>query len=101
MKTETLQVIEPLLSVLRSYSALIEVRPTVFHHNGRDFIHFHEEPKGIFADVRLTRGQVRLPATTQADQAELLGVIEKTLLALETHSTRKRTGRRHEPNGDA
>ena len=101
MKAETLQVIQPLLSVLRNNSALVEVIPTVFHHNGRDFIHFHEEPEGLFADVRLTRGQVRLPATSQTDQAELLEAIEDTLLALDAHSKRKRTVRRREPNSDA
>ena len=45
MKVETLDCIDPLLAVLHGYSVLREVRPTVFHLDGRDFIHFHVTPK--------------------------------------------------------
>jgi hypothetical protein len=57
MKSATLECIGPLLIVLRGYSILSEVKPTVFHLGGRDFIHFHEEPEGMFADVRLSTGK--------------------------------------------
>ena len=94
MKNATLECIAPLLSVLRAYSALNEVRPTVFHFQCRDFIHFHETEEGaVFADVRLSKGQVRMPATTPQDQSEMLERIESTLSALESHSSGKRRGR--------
>jgi hypothetical protein len=94
MKSTTLERIGPLLAVLRGYSALSEIRPAVFHLGGRDFVHFHEMPEGIFADVRLAKGQVRMPVSTQPEQAELLERIEETLLALESHSRRKRAEKR-------
>jgi hypothetical protein len=75
---------------LREHPVLREVRPTVFHVDGRDFIHFHEEPDGIFADVRLATGQIRMPASTQADQAELLERIEGTLASLASNAGRRR-----------
>lgn len=90
MKTTTLERIQPLLSALRGYSALSEVRPMVFHLTDRDFIHFHEEPEGVVADVRLTKGQVRMPVATSAEQAELLGRIEQTLAALDSRITHER-----------
>ena len=94
MKSETIERIGPLLAVLRGYSALSEVRHAVFHLGGRDFVHFHEAPEGIYADVRLAKGQVRMPVSTQPEQAELLERIEETLLALESHSRGKRTEKR-------
>jgi hypothetical protein len=93
MKSTTLECIEPLLAVLREYSAFSEVRPTAFHLNGRDFIHFHEEPEGIFADVRLSKSRIRMPVSTQQQQAELLERIEDTLLSLQSHTSMRRTGK--------
>ena len=94
MKNATLECIAPLLSVLRAYSALHEVRPTVFHFQGKDFIHFHETEEGaVFADVRLSKGQVRMPVTTPQDQSELMERIEATLSVLESHSSGKQSGR--------
>jgi hypothetical protein len=93
MKNATLDCIAPLLAVLRGYAALSEVRPAVFHLQGRDFIHFHAGHDGVFADVRLSKGQVRLPVSTPPEQSELLERIEATLATLESHCSGKRSGR--------
>lgn len=100
MKSAALECLGPLLAALRAYSALSEVRPTVFHLRGRDFIHFHEEPDGIFADVRLSKGQVRMPVATPSEQSELLERIEETLSALESQSRAKRSSRGREYRED-
>ena len=81
MKAATLACIAPLLEYLRAHPALREVRPTVFHLDGRDFIHFHEEAAGIVADVRLAKGQIRMPVSLESEQAELLERLEETLAA--------------------
>ena len=48
MKEETLAVLSPLLSYLRGYEVLDEVRQAQFHLKGKDFIHFHDdEPEGL------------------------------------------------------
>jgi hypothetical protein len=94
MKITTLDCIEPLLTVLRGYSVLSEVRPAVFHLDGRDFIHFHAGPEGIVADVRLSSGQIRMSVSTPAEQSELLQRIEETLAALESRTRGNRTKRR-------
>jgi hypothetical protein len=85
MKTAALERLAPLLAVLRRNSSLREVQPTVFHLAGHDFIHFHETPDGVVADVRLVKGQIRMPAATDAEQAELLERIDATLAKLEAH----------------
>lgn len=93
MKQSAFDTLAPLLNALRSYSVLEEVRPAAFHLDGRDFIHFHDEPDGLFADVRLTRGRIHLPVATASEQAELLERIEEQLVALESHETHRRRKR--------
>lgn len=83
MREETLRKLAPLLSVLRSYSVLQEVRGATFHLSGRDFIHFHDEPDGLWADVRLAKGRVRRSVADAASQAELLEEIEARLDSIE------------------
>ena len=49
----TLAQMEPLLMRLRSIQGLVERRAGIFYLRGRAFLHFHEDPAGVFADVRL------------------------------------------------
>lgn len=90
MKQTTLARIAPLLQELRCHPSLREVRPTVFYVNDRDFLHFHDEPDGVFADVRLARGFVRLPVSTRVEQLELFERIEECLSSLDSHVVRRR-----------
>lgn len=48
-----LAAIGPVLKALRKVEGLAERRPGVFYRKSRAFIHFHEDPAGIFADVRI------------------------------------------------
>lgn len=41
-----------LLAELRTLEALNEKKPGIFYRKSRAFLHFHEDPKGLFADVR-------------------------------------------------
>lgn len=75
--------IAPLLAVLRANRALREIQPTTFHLNGRDFVHFHDHPDGVVADVRLSKGIVRMPVSSPEGQAELLERIEERLSSIE------------------
>ena len=100
MKDSTLQSITSLLDVLRSYSVLEEIRPAAFLLDGRDFIHFHETEGGAIADVLLVKGGVRMPVSSDAEQAELLGRVEQQLSSLQAHDDRRRAGsRRHRDRG--
>lgn len=49
--------LEPLLADLRRIVGLKERSRGVFYHRGRAFLHFHEDPKGVFADLRAENGQ--------------------------------------------
>jgi hypothetical protein len=53
----TLDALEDLLEALRAIPALTERVRGVFYRKGRAFLHFHEDPKGLFADVRDAEGR--------------------------------------------
>ncbi len=44
--------LEPLLSELRTIAGLTERSRGVFYCRSRAFLHFHEDPAGLFADIR-------------------------------------------------
>jgi hypothetical protein len=76
-----LATLEPLLEQVRKHTVLRERKLGAFYYKSKGFLHFHEDPAGIFADVKLGPGPefVRLRATTRAEQRELLTRIAKYL----------------------
>jgi len=93
----TLARISPLLGELRARAALREKRPGVFYLKSRAFLHFHDDPAGIFADVRLADEFVRLPVTSKSEQSDMLDRIDDCLSIIESDSLargRKRRGGR-------
>ena len=49
---ETLDALEPLLTELRRVEGLVERKRGNFTRKSKAFLHFHDDPAGIFADVR-------------------------------------------------
>ena len=49
--------LEPLLTRLRAFDALKERGRGVFYLKSKAFLHFHEDPAGLFADVRAADGR--------------------------------------------
>jgi hypothetical protein len=90
----TLARISPLLAQLRARTPLREPRLGCFWLNSRAFLHFHDDPSGIFADVRLAGDFVRLPVTSRSEQADLLERIDDCLSDLESRGEDRRRGRR-------
>jgi hypothetical protein len=77
----TLETLDDLLGRLRSFEGLVEKGPGVFYRKSKAFLHFHEDPKGIFVDVRLRSDDpfTRLPVTAPHQQATLVSKIERAL----------------------
>lgn len=50
---EALDELEPFLERLRALPGLVEKTRGVFYRRSRAFLHFHEDPSGLHADVRL------------------------------------------------
>jgi hypothetical protein len=78
---ETLQILTSLLQELRAMDGLVEKGRGVFYRKSNAFLHFHEDPAGIFADVRLRYDDpfTRLAVTTRKQQAALVAAIKRAL----------------------
>ncbi len=78
----TLDQLEDLLFELRRIPGLKEKKRGVFYRAASAFLHFHEDPAGLFADVRLGPDCVRLPVNTIAQKRSLLAQVKS---AARTH----------------
>lgn len=62
--------VENLLVQVRSLPGLVEKKRGVFYRKSRAFLHFHQDPKGMFAD--LSDPDERIDVTEVVGQAALL-----------------------------
>jgi hypothetical protein len=81
-----------LLTAIRKYDTLREKQRGVFYRQSRAFLHFHEDPAGLFADVRLSEEFDRFPVNTAAERSSLLKRIETTLNAERATTTEREAG---------
>jgi hypothetical protein len=76
----TLDRIEGLLAALRGLEPLREKKRGTFYRGASAFLHFHEDPAGIFADVKLAGGEfARRRVSTAAEQRALLAEVRRDL----------------------
>jgi len=70
---ERLDDLEAMLGELRGVDVLREKKRGVFYYKSRAFLHFHEDPAGLFADLRLTgSGFERHDVSSRASQKALV-----------------------------
>jgi hypothetical protein len=79
--TAALDQLEPLLADLRALPGLVERSRGVFYRKSRAFLHFHEDPEGLFADVRDVSGADfdRFDVTRPEGQTALLAATRARL----------------------
>ena len=70
-----------MLSDLRAVDDLVERKPGIFYRRSRAFLHFHEDPSGLYADVRLDvdRDFTRMRVNTRAERALLLREVRRSV----------------------
>jgi hypothetical protein len=71
--------IELLLMELRRLEGIRERKLGVFYIKSAAFIHFHEDPAGIFADLRREREWLRLPVNTFAERRQLVRLVREII----------------------
>jgi hypothetical protein len=71
-RSESLDELEPLLAALRALPGLREHNRGVFYRASRAFLHFHEDPAGLFADIRLDVDFDRWPVGTAEERRHVL-----------------------------
>ena len=80
-RDEDLDRIEDLLVQVRTLPRLVERKRGVFYLKSKGFLHFHEDPAGMFADLSGAdgRGFDRIDVTKAAGQAQLMALARDRL----------------------
>lgn len=69
-----------LLAQLRALRGLAERRPGIFYRGASAFLHFHEDPAGLFADAKLNgSGFERRPVNTAEERQALVEAVQAVL----------------------
>jgi hypothetical protein len=71
-RTKALEAIEALLEELRMIPGLTERKRGIFYRGATAFLHFHEDPAGMFADLRRGADFERYAVNTRSEIAGLL-----------------------------
>ena len=79
-RDEDLDRIDDLLAQVHTLPGLKEKKRGCFYWKSRGFLHFHEDPKGMFADLAgADRMDVRIDVTDEAGQSALMAAARKRL----------------------
>ncbi len=80
---DALDRLTPLLNGLREIPDLTERSRGVFYLRSRAFLHFHEDPKGLFADLRSTNGDFdRLWIENAGVESDFVPLVKRRVLEL-------------------
>jgi hypothetical protein len=67
--TAAMTALEPVLTELRGLEGIQERKRGVFYRKSTAFLHFHEDPAGLFADLRKPDGEwLRMRVSTAAER---------------------------------
>jgi hypothetical protein len=76
-RAQALDELEPFLVRLRAVPGLVEKARGVFYVRSKAFLHFHEDPSGLHADVRLGSEFSRVRVGTAEERNALLARIQQ------------------------
>jgi hypothetical protein len=79
VSAEGLDDLDDVLRRLREIDGLTEKKRGVFYRRSRAFLHFHEDPSGLYADVRLDDKFERVRVTTKAERKHLVSLVRAAM----------------------
>lgn len=68
-----------LMEQIRIREGIKEKSLGTFYRKSKAFLHFHEDPAGLFADLRVDTEFERFPVNTQTERKTLLKAIDRAL----------------------
>ena len=74
-----LAALSELIEKLRKRNPLVEKRFGIFYTKGRAFLHFHQDPAGLFADLRRGGDWQRFPVNDPDECAVLRVAVDREL----------------------
>jgi hypothetical protein len=69
---DAIEKLAPVIAKLRKLAGLRESKPGVFYRGSSAFLHFHEDPAGFFADIKVDGEFIRLPVNSRTEIGALL-----------------------------
>jgi hypothetical protein len=78
-RPEALDALKDILQALRQHDALTERKRGTFYRKSSAFLHFHEDPAGLFADLKLSDAFQRFEVTTDVQRRHLLDLVDAVL----------------------
>ncbi len=76
---KSLDELDGLLKAIRTRPGIKEKSRGVFYRSGRAWLHFHEDPAGLFADLQNGEGWHRFPVSLPAERKTLIAAIDQAL----------------------
>jgi hypothetical protein len=76
---KALDALEPVLAEVRAVDGMVERRRGVFYRKSSALLHFHEDPAGLFADLKRGADWSRFPVNTRAQVATLVREVRRVL----------------------
>ena len=76
-RVEDLEPLTELLSRLRTIDGLTERSPGIFYRRSTGFLHFHADPAGMFADLKVDGEFVRSRVSTVREQRAFLAAARR------------------------
>jgi hypothetical protein len=90
---QALQQLAPLIEQLRALPGLVERTPGSFYCRSSAFLHFHEDPAGLFADAKLDfKVFARHRVSTRAEQRLLFAAVAAALAGAPSSATCRAPG---------
>lgn len=74
-----LRTLSGLLDKIRAKEGVREKKVGIFYRGSKAFLHFHEDPAGLFADLSMGTDFDRYPVNTQRQWTVLLMAIDRAL----------------------
>ena len=72
---QALDDLEPLLAEIRAMPGVVEKSRGVFYRRSKAFLHFHEDPTGMHADVRCGTEFERYRVESVEERAAFLAIV--------------------------
>ncbi|MGH7924026.1 MAG: hypothetical protein ACREQH_05480 [Candidatus Binatus sp.] len=70
--SDALDQLEPILDEIRKLGGLKEKKRGAFYRGSIGFLHFHEDPAGFFADLKIGDDFVRFPINSKSQTQTFL-----------------------------
>jgi hypothetical protein len=81
-RSAALKTLAPLLAEIRREEMTGERKPGTFYRKGQGILHFHEDPAGFFADLKVGGAWRRFPVNHSRETATLLSAWRRSLAQL-------------------